>query len=106
MLYLNEEDIIKLIAEKCDVKAEDVTLKIDVANSSVTAIVGETLLHATHYIDLGNGNTAIETAEGVTFRIPKENVSPEAWEMLQKMDSDEEDEPSGCCSDGVCNIKL
>lgn len=106
MFYLDEADIISMIAEKCGVAKEDVTLKIDVASSSITAIVGETLLHATHYIDLGNGNTAIETAEGMVFRIPKENVSPEAWEMLQKMDLNEEDEPSGCCSDGVCDIKL
>ena len=106
MLYLNEADIIKLTAEKCNVKLENVTLKIDVANSNVTAIVDETLHRATHYIDLGNGNTAIETAEGMTFRIPKENVSPEACEMLQEMDLDEEDEPSECCSDGVCDIRL
>lgn len=39
MLYLNEEDIIKLIAEKCNVKAEDVTLKIEIPEATVTAIV-------------------------------------------------------------------
>ncbi len=41
MKYLNEADIIKIIAEKCKVEPEDVTLKLDITASRVVAIVEE-----------------------------------------------------------------
>ena len=39
MLYLNEEDIIRLIAEKCNDKPENVTLKVEIPEATITAIV-------------------------------------------------------------------
>ena len=89
MLYLDEFDIVRAIAEKHNVEQSDVTLKIDGVTCSVTAIVNETSnnmfidAHANSYTE-SNGNLIIETAEGVTFRIPKENISPEAMEMIEK----------------------
>lgn len=41
MKYLNEADIIKIIAEKCKVEPEDVTLKLDITASRIVAIVEE-----------------------------------------------------------------
>lgn len=41
MVYLNEADIIKIIAEKCKVEPEDVTLKLDITASRIVAIVEE-----------------------------------------------------------------
>lgn len=68
MLYLNEEDIIELIAEKCNVKPEDVTLKIDLAASRVMAIVDEK-----------------PEDDDLVFIIKKDHVNPETWEFLMKM---------------------
>lgn len=41
MKYLNEADIIRIIAEKCKVELEDVTLKLDITASRIVAIVEE-----------------------------------------------------------------
>lgn len=68
MVYLNEEDIIKLIAEKCNVKAEDVTLKIEIPEATVTAIVDEK-----------------PEDDGMIFVVKKNQVDPETWEFLMRM---------------------
>ena len=53
--------------------------------------------HPVRYIEAENGNLIIETKEGVTFKVPKENVNTEAWEMVQKLESEES--PSLNCSE-------
>lgn len=68
MLYLNEEDIIKLIAEKCNVKAEDVTLKIEIPEATVTAIVDEK-----------------PEDDGMIFVVKKNQVDPETWDTFMKV---------------------
>lgn len=68
MLYLNEEDIIKLIAEKCNVKAEDVTLKIEIPEATVTAIVDEK-----------------PEDDGMIFVVKKDQIDPETWDALMKV---------------------
>lgn len=68
MLYLNEEDIIKLIAEKCNVKAEDVTLKIEIPEATVTAIVDKK-----------------PEDDGLIVVVKKDQVAPETWDFLMKV---------------------
>lgn len=67
MLYLNEEDIIELIAEKHKVEPEDVTLKIDLAASRLTAIVDEK-----------------PEDDGMIFVVKKDQVDPETWDFLMR----------------------
>lgn len=67
MLYLSEEDIIKLIAEKCNVKPEDVTLKIEIPEATVTAIIDKK-----------------SEDDGLIFLIKKDQVDPETWATLMK----------------------
>ena len=67
MLRLNAEDIIKLIAEKCNVKPEDVTLKIGISEATVTAIVDKK-----------------PEDDGLIFVIKKDQVDPETWDALMK----------------------
>ena len=68
MLYLNEDDIIELVAEKHKVEPEDVTLKIDLAASRVTAIVDKR-----------------REDDDLVFVIKKDHVNPETWEFLMRM---------------------
>ena len=67
MLYLNEEDIIELIAEKCNVKAEDVTLKIEIPEATVTAIIDKK-----------------PKDDGMIFVVKKDQVDPETWDFLMR----------------------
>lgn len=68
MLYLNEDDIIELVAEKHKVEPEDVTLKIDLAASRVMAIVDKR-----------------REDDDLVFVIKKDHVNPETWEFLMRM---------------------
>lgn len=68
MKYLNEADIIRIIAEKCKVDPEDVTLKLDITASRIVAIIEE------------------KTKEdGLIFVIRKDQVDPETWNALMKV---------------------
>lgn len=60
MKYLNEADIIKIIAEKCKVDPEDVTLKLDITASRIVAIIEEK-----------------PKEDGLIFVIRKDQVDPE-----------------------------
>ena len=68
MVYLNEADIIKIIAEKCKVEPEDVTLKLDITASRVMAIVEE----------------KPKEDDGMVFIIKKDQINPETWAALMK----------------------
>lgn len=68
MVYLNEADIIKIIAEKCKVEPEDVTLKLDITASRIVAIVEEK-----------------PKEDGLIFVIRKDQVDPETWNALMKV---------------------
>ena len=73
MLYLNEEDIIKLIAEKCDVKPEEVTLKIEIPEATVTAIVDKK-----------------SEDDGLIFIVKKDQVNQETWDFIVNLLKQEE----------------
>lgn len=68
MKYLNEADIIRIIAEKCKVELEDVTLKLDITASRIVAIVEE----------------KPKGDDGLIFVIKKDQVDPETWAALMK----------------------
>ena len=68
MKYLNEADIIKIIAEKCKVEPEDVTLKLDITASRIVAIVEE----------------KPKEDDGMVFIIKKDQINPETWAALMK----------------------
>lgn len=69
MLYLNEDDIIGLVAEKCNVKPEDVTLKVQLfPEVKVTAIVDEK-----------------PEDDGMIFVVKKDQIDPETWDALMKV---------------------
>lgn len=68
MLYLNEDDIIGLVAEKCNVEPEDVTLKIQMfPEAKVTAIVDKK-----------------PKDDGMIFVVKKDQVDPETWDALMR----------------------
>ena len=73
MLYLNEEDIIKLIAEKCNVKPEDVTLKIEIPEATITAIVDKK-----------------PEDDGLIFVVKKDQVDQETWDFIVNLLKQEE----------------
>ena len=69
MLYLNEDDIIELVAEKCNVKLEEVTLKVQMfPEATVTAIIDKK-----------------PKDDGMIFVIRKDQVDPETWNALMKV---------------------
>lgn len=68
MLYLNEDDIIELVAEKCNVKPEEVTLKVQMfPEAKVTAIVDKK-----------------PKDDGMIFVVKKDQVDPETWDFLMR----------------------
>lgn len=69
MVYLNEADIIKIIAEKCKVEPEDVTLKLDITASRIVAIVEE----------------KPKEDDGMVFIIKKDQISPEMWDRIMDL---------------------
>ena len=66
MVYLNEADIIKIIAEKCKVEPEDVTLKLDITASRVVAIVEE----------------KPKEDDGMVFIVRKNDIDRGTWDRI------------------------
>ena len=69
MKYLNEADIIRIIAEKCKVDPEDVTLKLDIKASRIAAIVEE----------------KPKEDDGMVFVIKKDQIDPKMWDRMMDL---------------------
>lgn len=69
MKYLNEADIIRIIAEKCKVDPEDVTLKLDITASRIAAIVEE----------------KPKEDDDTVFIIKKDQIDPKMWDRMMDL---------------------